>query len=243
MDRWIASARPLGRALTATAAAVALAAAAFGAAPSALAQAKKPAAKPAQKQAPAAKPAEQPPQQAEQGKPQLMYSPWTKVCEKGTETNNKQVCVIAKDGRLENGQPVVIAQIIEPQGAERKLRVIVPIPVRVQNGTRILIDDQELAKAPFGVCAPQLGCTADYKADDATLTKLKKGKMIVVQAFNVFNKIVSLPLPLTDFAKAYDGAPIDPKALAAQQHQLQSELQKKAEEARKKLEAQQPTKK
>ena len=51
---------------------------------------------------------------------------------------------------------------------------------------------------------------------------------------------ISLPLPLTDFAKAYDGPPTDPKVFEQQQRKLQEELQKKAEEARKKLEAQQP---
>jgi len=245
MDHRIARARPQGRALTAALAAFGLLAAAFCVAPAALAQQPPaPAKKPA---APAAKPAQapaapaQPQQQADQGQPPLMYSPWTKACEKGAETNNKQVCVVAKDGRLETGQPIIIAQLIDPEGAPKKFRVFIPIPVHVQNGTRILIDDQELAKAPFVVCSPQMGCAADYNADDATIAKLKKGKTMTVQAFNVYNAIVSLPLPLTDFAKAYDGPPIDPKALEAQQRQLQSELQKRAEEARKKLEGQQPT--
>ena len=48
---------------------------------------------------------------------------------------------------------------------------------------------------------------------------------------------ISLPLPLADFAKAYDGPPTDPKVFEEQQRKLQEELQKKAEEARKKLEA------
>jgi hypothetical protein len=44
---------------------------------------------------------------------------------------------------------------------------------------------------------------------------------------------------LNDFAKAYDGPPTDPKAFEEQQRKLQEELQKKADEARKKLEGQQ----
>ena len=50
---------------------------------------------------------------------------------------------------------------------------------------------------------------------------------------------ISLPLPLNDFAKAYDGPPTDPKVFEEQQRKLQEELQKKADEARKKLEGQQ----
>src|SRR6185369_1340315 len=225
MDHRIVWARPLGRALTVTAAAAGfLGAAALFIAPVAFAQAPaqqpaKPAAKPAAPKPPAAaqpapaQPAPQAPQQQQAGdQPQLMYSPWTRICDKSAETNNKQICIIGKDGRLETGQPVVVTQIIEPEGAPRKIRVIVPIPVMVQNGTRIMIDDQELAQAPYAVCSPQMGCAAEYNCDDATVGKLKKGKQIVVQVINVYNAVVSLPLPLSDFAKAFDGPPIDPKA-------------------------------
>src|SRR5665647_1059152 len=99
MDHRIASARPLGRTLTAAGllAVLLVAAPAFGQTPP-----KQPAKPAAPKQAPAAKPAEAAPAAAptQAGEPQLMYSPWMKVCGKGPDTNNKQVCVITKDGRL-----------------------------------------------------------------------------------------------------------------------------------------------
>jgi hypothetical protein len=40
---------------------------------------------------------------------QLIYSPWTKFCLKGQETNAKQVCFTGKDARIESGMPVVAA--------------------------------------------------------------------------------------------------------------------------------------
>jgi hypothetical protein len=61
----------------------------------------------------------------------------------------------------------------------------------------------------------------------------------VVQAINA-NGAVTLPLPLAEFAKAYDGPPTDPKQFEETQKKLQEELQKRAEEARKKLEANAP---
>jgi hypothetical protein len=51
---------------------------------------------------------------------------------------------------------------------------------------------------------------------------------------------MSPQLDLRDFAKAYDGPPTDPKVFEEQQKKLQDELQKRAEEARKRLENQQP---
>jgi invasion protein IalB len=245
MDHRIASARPVGRALTATMAAAGLmAAAALFVVPAALAQQPpKPAAKPAApKQAPAAKPAEQQPPQPQAGadQPQLMYSPWMKVCGKGPDTNNKQVCVITKDGRLENGMPVAVVQLFEPEGEPKILRVTVPLGMQLQHGTRLLIDQSPPAQSPYRICFP-VGCMADYPVTDDMVASMKKGQMLTVQAINMQGTAISLPMPLADFAKAYDGPATDPKAFEDQQRKLQEELQKKAEEARKKLEGQQPS--
>lgn len=241
MDYRIASARPLGRALTAALAAFGLAAAALSVPPSAHAQAKKPAPKAAPKPAPATPPAQQPaPNGAAavaQGQPQLMYSPWMKVCGKGQDTNGKQVCVLTKDGRLENGMPVAIVQLFEPEGQPKMLRVTVPLGMQLQHGTRVIIDQEQPVNEPYKICFP-VGCISDYPVTDDVINKMKKGKQIVIQAINMQGTAISLPLPLNDFAKAYDGPATDPKVFEEQQRKLQSELQKKAEEARKKLETQ-----
>jgi invasion protein IalB len=243
MDHRIASARPLGRAMTGTMAAAGLMAAALFVAPPALAQTPKPADK---KQAPAkpAQPAQQQPQQAPQQPaaaetPQLMYQPWTKVCGKGPETNNKQVCVLTEDGRLENGFPVITVQLFEPEGEQKVMRVIVPIAMQLQFGTRMGIDQNPPAQAPYKICFPA-GCMSDYPVADDMIAKMKKGQMLTVQAINTQGTPISLPLPLSDFAKAYDGPPTDQKVVEEQQKKLQEALQKKAAEAQKKLEGQQP---
>jgi invasion protein IalB len=240
MNYRIASARPLGRVLTATMAVVGMLAVASLVAPSALAQQPKPA--PKKQQAPAAKPAQASPaapKQAAAEQPQLMYSPWMKICGKGPDTSNKQVCVVTKDGRLENGMPVAIVQLFMPEGAQKILRVTVPLGMQLAHGTRMIIDKDQPIQQPYKICFP-VGCMSDYPVTDDMVTKMKKGQMITVQAINMQGTPISLPLPLTDFAKAYDGPATDPKVFEAQQRKLQEELQKKAEAARKKLEAQQP---
>jgi invasion protein IalB len=254
MDHRIASARTLGRALTATAAVAGLLGLGLLAAPSAQAQtppaaapapakpaapapaARKPAAPAAQAPAPAAPAA---PQAAAADQPQLMYSPWMKICGKGPDTNNQQVCVITKDGRLENGMPVAIVQLFEPEGGQKILRVTVPLGMQLSHGTRMLIDQGQPVQEPYKICFP-VGCMSDYALNDEIIGRMKKGQMLTVQAINMQGTPISLPLPLADFAKAYDGPATDPKVFEEQQRKLQEELQKKAEEARKKLEAQQP---
>jgi invasion protein IalB len=236
-----------GRGVTVAAAAAAFAATAF--AP--VANAQQPAA-PAQQKAksngkaapkaapkaeqPAQAPAAQPPQQ----QVQLIYAPWTKFCLKGQDANAKQVCFTGKDGRIESGQPVIAAVIIEPEGETKKiLRVTLPLGMQLVHGTRIIIDNNAPMQSPYVICFAN-GCMSDYEVTPDMINHLKKGQNLIVQAINSNGAPLTLPLPLAEFAKAYDGPPTDPKVFEETQKKLQEELQKRAAEARAKLEAQQP---
>jgi invasion protein IalB len=194
-------------------------------------------------QAPAGQPAQgqQPPEQ----QVQLIYAPWTKFCLKGQDANAKQVCFTGKDGRIESGQPVVAAVIIEPEGEPKKiLRVTLPLGMQLHHGTRIIVDNNPPQQAEYVICFAN-GCMSDYEATPEMLGNMKKGQNLVIQAINANGAPLTLPLPLQEtggssFGKAYDGPPTDPKVFEETQKKLQEELQKRAEEQRKKLEAGQP---
>ncbi len=235
-----------GTAILTVALAVAMSTLASAQAPAPAAPAAKPT--PAKKPAkpaptPAAPPAEAPqpaPGQAQgNDQVQLIFSPWTKFCLKGQEANAKQVCFTGKDARIESGMPVVAAVLIEPEGEPKKiLRVTLPLGMQLVHGTRVIIDQNQPMTAPYVICFTN-GCMADYEANAEMITKMKSGQGLVVQAINSTGQPISLVLPLTDFAKAYDGPPTDPKVFEEQQKKLQEELQRRADEARKKLESQQ----
>ncbi len=229
-------------------------------APAAKPKPKKPAPKPAAQTAPPAQAQQAPPPAPPQGQEQpqgqngqqqqqqvqLIYSPWTKFCLKGQpgqpqDPNAKQVCFTGKDARIESGMPVVAAVLIEPEGQERKvLRVTLPLGMQLVHGTRVIIDQNQPMTAPYVICFTN-GCMADYDANAEMIGKMKKGQGLVVQAINSTGQPISLGLPLGDFAKAYEGPPTDPKVFEEQQRKLQEELQRRADEARKKLENQQGT--
>jgi len=172
---------------------------------------------------------------------QLIYAPWTKFCLKGQDANAKQVCFTGKDGRIESGQPVVAAVVIEPEGEAKKiLRVTLPLGMQLVHGTRIIVDNNPPLQSPYVICFAN-GCMSDYDATPELLASMKKGQNLVVQAINANGAPLTLPLPLAgEFAKAYDGPPTDPKQFEEAQKKLQEELQKKAEEQRKKLEQNNP---
>ena len=197
---------------------------------------KGPAGAPGAQAPPAGAPAGAAPQPQEQ-QVQLIYAPWTKFCLKGQEAGAKQVCFTGKDGRIESGQPVIAAVIIEPEGEPKKiLRVTLPLGMQLVHGTRIIVDSNAPLQGPYVICF-QNGCMSDYEATPELIASLKKGQNLVVQAINSNGAPLTLPLPLAgEFAKAYDGPPTDPKQFEENQKKLQEELQKKAEEQRKKLE-------
>ena len=177
--------------------------------------------------------------QAQQAAPgetvQLIFSPWTRYCAKGpteqsSEIRTKEVCFTASDGHLTSGQKLVIALLIEPEGTDTKLlRVTLPLGVALVPGARIVIDEKEAMTAPFVVCLPKNGCMADYKADTDLIEKLKKGRSLAIQAFEK-GRPISFTLPLTGFAKAYDGPASDPTGLNQLQEGLPNELQSQSED-------------
>src|SRR5262245_17256910 len=131
--------------------------------------AQKPApAKPAQAQPPAA-PAQPAPTAAAQPDGQslpIVYSPWTKVCGKDqNQPNAKEVCLIIKEARLETGQFIAGAVLIEPEGEQKKiLRITLPLGMQLLQGTRMILDQGQPQNRPYVICFPN-GCMSDYDAD------------------------------------------------------------------------------
>ncbi|HWV40015.1 invasion associated locus B family protein [Pseudorhodoplanes sp.] len=239
-----------GSARTASKALAALTATSMFAVLAASQAAAQPAPKPRQapkaaQQAPAQQQQQQPAPQAQAAEqPQLIFSPWVKLCNKDADPKAKRVCVTVKDGRVESGLLVVSVAIIEMEGEQKKLlRMSLPYGVALQHGTRLIVDQQTPQTAPFVTCLPPVvppgGCIADYEATTDLIARMKKAQVLTVQAIHMNGQAMSPQLDLRDFAKAYDGPPTDPKVFEEQQKKLQEELQKRAEEARKRLESQQ----
>lgn len=182
------------------------------------------------------------PQSAET--PPLIYSPWTKVCGKDQQQpgvpQQKEVCFTIKEARLDTGQFVASAGVIELEGEQKKvIRVTLPLGLLLRHGTRMVVDTNPPMTGVYSFCLPN-GCWADFEVNPEFVGRLKKGTSLVLQAFNLNGQVASFAFPLVDFVKANEGPPTDPKVLEEQQKKLQEELQRRADEARKKLEQQQP---
>jgi len=162
--------------------------------------------------------------------PPLTYTPWTRLCRKGPETDAKQVCATSRQGFLENGFLVVDAQLIEPEGIPTKiLQVTLPLGMALAAGTRITVDQGQPINAQFAVCT-QNGCLAEIEASGELIGKMKKGQGLVVQGVHMQRGPISVPVPLAEFAKANEGQPTDPKVYEDRMKKLMEEFMKKQQQ-------------
>lgn len=199
----------------------------------------------AQAQAPAPAPAQPAPQaqqpQAPQGPVKLdlvaVQPEWTKVCGSDPKTK-KEVCYTTRDFGAQADQPLLALAVYDPKGEDHKIvRLLLPPGLLLKPGFRFGVDKGQLEAGAFEICFPN-GCFAEAKVKNAFVDGAKKGEKLTVVVKNQVNNEVTFALPLAGFGSAFDGPAIDPKVLEEQQKKLQAELQKKADEERKKLEAQ-----
>ncbi|NLH80440.1 MAG: invasion associated locus B family protein [Phyllobacteriaceae bacterium] len=205
---------------------------ALAAAPTiASAQTAAPATKPAAKPAPATKPA--PAEPAKDAAAPEDPLPWIKICSK--DADKKNVCLVAKELRSQEGQLVASVALRDIEGDSKKVLLIaVPPVVLIQPGMRVQIDKGKQLEAKYTICFPN-ACYAEMEIADQAIAEMKKGKALVVTSLNIQQKPMAFPFLLSTFKKAAEGEGIDPNAGQQNQEQLQQELQKRAEEAAKKL--------
>jgi invasion protein IalB len=165
---------------------------------------------------------------------QEQSSPWTKACNTNPQTK-KEICFISIELRTNTGQFLSNLAIQEVEGeARKKLLVAVPTGVLIQPGVRIQIDDSKPVQGKYSICAPN-ACYAELAIDDNFINAMKQGGEMRVTPFNQQAKEIAFKMTLIGFTKVYDGEPMDIAELQKRQEELQSELQKRADEARQKL--------
>ena len=176
---------------------------------------------------------------------------WVKLCMKSEQTQNKEICLINHEGLEPNTGMVLIAAAVRQAEGEDKQQLLVRVPTAyalvIPAGVQIRIDDNQPIQLQYTLCFPT-SCQVQTELTKEMFDSMRKGKQMVVAAMNIQQKTMGFPVPLTGFAKAYDGAPVDNAKYEESRRQLmevfrkrQQELAAKAAEAEQKKEAQQTT--
>lgn len=161
---------------------------------------------------------------------------WTKVCGRD-EQAKRDICYTTRDfGQGPEQPPVLAVAVYDVKGDEQRIvRLLLPVGLLLRPGFRFSIDKGAAMEGGYEICFPN-GCFAETRIKPNILDSMKKGSVLNINVKNQANNEVVFAVPLAGFAKAFDGPAIDPKELEAQQRQLQEELQKRAEEERRRLE-------
>lgn len=160
--------------------------------------------------------------------PELIYSPWTKMCIDGA-------CFVGTAVSSECG-PVAGAVLVEKAGeAQKTLRVTLPARVSLERGVRIIVDQGRPVARPYVDCYPT-GCMADYEGGAELVDWLKEGHTLFIEGVDAANSPINHSLPLLGFAEAYDGPRIELKTRVQEERVLtpkEFEQKKRDQEARK----------
>ncbi|WMS42172.1 invasion associated locus B family protein [Acuticoccus sp. MNP-M23] len=176
------------------------------------------------------------PATAQQAQPE--ENNWLKICNTDPQAN-KPVCLITQELRTDAGQFLTSIAIRETPGEARKTLISsVPVGMLIVPGVQMQIDGGAPAEAKYSICFPN-ACYAELPIDAGFISRLKAGGKLQITTINQQAKQVRFDMSLIGFTAAYDGEGIDPQALQQKQQDLQSELNKKAQEARDRLVAEQ----
>jgi invasion protein IalB len=181
-------------------AAVFLALAAVACAP-ASAQAPKKAAPtaPAQTPAPAASP---PP--AEQQPAQPPGPSWVSRCGAASrdaplECSVEETAVLTKTGQL-----IVLVNIRVASDTRQPVALVqLPLGLNLPVGAKLQVDDGKVIDLQIQTCENR-GCYANTPVSPEMLAALKSGKQLKVAFQNLNKEVITIPMPLADFAAAYE---------------------------------------
>ena len=174
---------------------------------------------------------------------------WVKLCMRNEQTQNKEICLINHEGLEPNTGMVLIAAAVRKVEGEEKQQLLVRVPTAyalvMPAGVQLKIDEGQPIQLQYAICFPT-SCQVQLELTNELLEQMRKGKQMVVAAMNIQQKTMGFPVPLTGFAKAYDGAPVDSVKYEESRRQLmemfrkrQADLAAKAAQAEQKKGAEQ----
>ena len=111
----------------------------------------------------------------------------------------EQTAVLTKTGQL-----IVLINIRVASDTRTPIAVIqLPLGLNLPAGAKLQVDDGKTADLQIQTCE-QRGCYANTPIAADMLAAMKSGKQLKVSFQNLGKEVISIPMPLADFAAAYD---------------------------------------
>jgi invasion protein IalB len=111
----------------------------------------------------------------------------------------EQTAVLTKTGQL-----IVLINIRVASDTRTPIAVVqLPLGLNLPAGARLQVDDGKTSDLQIQTCE-QRGCYANTPIAADMLAAMKSGKQLKVSFQNLAKEIITIPMPLADFAAAYD---------------------------------------
>jgi invasion protein IalB len=111
----------------------------------------------------------------------------------------EETAVLSKTGQL-----IVLVNIRVPSDTHAPLATVqLPLGLNLPGGAKLQVDDGKTADLLIQTCENR-GCYAGAAITPEMLTALKSGKQLKLSFQNLAKETITVPMPLTDFATAYD---------------------------------------
>lgn len=111
----------------------------------------------------------------------------------------EQTAVLSKTGQL-----VVLINIRVPTDTHAPVALVqLPLGLNLPDGAKLQVDDGNAINLPIQTCEAR-GCYASSPIAPEQLAALRTGKQLKVSFQNLGKETITIPMPLADFAAAYD---------------------------------------
>jgi invasion protein IalB len=111
----------------------------------------------------------------------------------------EETAVLSKTGQL-----IVLVNIRVPSDTHTPVAMVqLPLGLNLPGGAKIQVDDGKVTDLQIQTCENR-GCYAGTSISPDLLTALKSGKQLKLSFQNLAKETITIPMPLADFAAAYD---------------------------------------
>ena len=111
----------------------------------------------------------------------------------------EQTAVLTKTGQL-----IVLLNIRVASDTRQPIAIVqLPLGLNLPAGAKLQVDDGKVSELQIQTCE-QRGCYANSPIPADMLAAMKSGKQLKVSFQNLAKETISIPMPLADFAAAYE---------------------------------------
>jgi invasion protein IalB len=129
---------------------------------------------------------------------------WVARCSSASRSSSLE-CAIEQSAVLtKTGQLIVLVNVRVPAETRAPIALVqLPLGLNLPAGAKIQVDDGKTSELQIQTCEAR-GCYANLPISPDVLAALKSGKQLKVSFQNLAKETISIPMPLADFAAAYE---------------------------------------